>query len=269
MKLAPWLMMAFCTLAHAAPDNTMAQLVQQTASSRMLIIGEMHGTKEVPALVADLAQRVGKTRPVVVALEWSSGQTGHEAYLASDGSAADRKRMLALPFWSKPYQDGRASAAMLDLIESLRKQARAGANVTVATFDQADGQNPQERDKDMADKLRAIAASHTSARIIVLSGNYHARQMRGAPWNPEYRFMAHYLTDLAPFSLNVTAPRGSYWACSGGKPEDCKMQSYANDAKPGVKKGLYANAELRAIGYNQGLELDRLSVSLPAATVLP
>jgi hypothetical protein len=264
MKLAPLLMLFFCTLANAVQDDTMAKLVQQSATSRILIIGELHGTSEVPALVADLAQRIGKKGPVVVALEWSKDQTGHEAYFASEGSAADRKRLLASPFWTNPFQDGRASGAMLDLLESLRKQARGGADIKVETFDLTRAQGQREGDKGMADNLRAIAAAHPSARILVLTGNYHARQLRGAPWDPELRFMAHYLTDLAPFSLDMDAPRGSYWGCSGGSPSDCKVVNFGADAKPGGKAGLFASAALSATGYNQGLQLERLTASPPA-----
>lgn len=250
-------------MAHATPDDTIAGLAKQ--STRMLLIGEMHGTKEAPALVAKLADSIGKTGPVVVGLEWHAAQTGHEAYFASKGTAADRKRLLAQPFWSKAFQDGRASAAMLDLLEALRKQAHSGRPVTVAGFDQADGQDVAKRDEVMASNLRALAKAHPAARIVVLTGNYHARQAKGTPWDPAYRLMGDYLTDLAPVSVNVDAPRGAYWTCSGPAPSDCKAEDFGQHAKPGGRRGLYAaEAKLAALGYQQEVMLEKFTASLPA-----
>ncbi len=258
-------------LAHAAIEDPVATLVKQADTSRLLIIGEMHGTSEVPALVGQLAAGIsarknaaGKPQPVVVALEWEGHETGHKTYLASAGTASDKQRLLASPFWSKPYQDGRASQAMFALLESVRVQARAGRPVQLATFDLNKGQ-PGDRDEGMAHNLRAIVQANPGATVIALTGNYHARQKAGAPWNPEMRFMANYLTDLAPFSLNVEAPRGSYWGCSGGAAQDCKRVSYGRDAKAGASLGLYADSELATLGYNQGLRLAQLTASLPAA----
>lgn len=258
--------------ACAAQDDPLAALVKQTAATGLLIIGEMHGTAEIPALVAQLAADIsarkdatGKAQPVVVALEWSGHETGHQAYLASEGTAADKARLLAFRFWSKPYQDGRSSAAMFALLESVRKQARSGSPVQLATFDLNPGQPAGSRDEGMAQNLRAIVQANPGAKIIALAGNYHARQGTGAPWDPQYRFMGNYLTDLAPFSLDVDAPRGSYWGCSSGAPEDCKSVTFASDGGQ-ARLGMYLDGALAKNGYNQGLRLAQLTASLPAVT---
>lgn len=260
-------------VAHAAQDDTVSRLVKQTDTSRLLIIGEVHGAREVPALVAQVAAGIvqlkdatGKAQPVVVALELPAQESGHQAYLASDGSAADRKRLLGSPLWAKEYQDGRASEAMLALIESVRKLARSGSPIQIAAFDMTDTQiaAKADRDKAMAENLRAIVKANPGARVIVLTGNYHARQSVGAPWNPAYRFMGNYLTDLTPFSLHADAPRGSYWGCSGGNAASCKTTTFGKDVPPPANPGLYMDDKLKAIGYNQGLLLPQLTVSLAA-----
>ncbi len=260
-------------LAHAAQDDAVARIVKQTDTSRLLIVGEMHGTREVPALVAEVAAGIGKLKdaagkaqPLVVALEMPAQDSGHQAYLASDGTAGDRKRLLASPFWAKAYQDGRASEAMLALIESVRKQARAGGAIKLAAFDMSEAQIAAKVDRDqaMADNLRVIVQDNPAARIVALAGNYHARQSVGAPWNAAHRFMAGYLTDLAPFSLHVNAPTGSYWACSGGDPASCEMNSFGKGVAPPADSRLHINAALKAMGYNQELELPKLTASLAA-----
>ena len=265
-------------LAHAATADPVAALAKQSATSRLMIIGELHGTSEVPALVAQLAERVsarkdgaGKAQPVVLALEWQGHETGHQAYLASDGTAADRQRLLASPFWTNAWQDGRASEAMLALLESVRVLARSGRPVQLATFDMEKGQIASDRDAGMAHNLRAIVQANPDARIIALAGNYHARQRPGAPWNPDMRFMANYLADLAPYSVDVDAQRGSHWGCFGATPSDCKSFSFGGDVKGEARLGLYTDSALAKNGYNQGLRLARLTASPPAAarTVKP
>lgn len=274
MKHAAFLVALTLTLplAHAVTQDPVATLIKQSEKSPLMIIGEMHGTSEVPSLVAQLADGIsarkdgaGKAQSVVVALEWAGHDAGHQTYLASGGTAADRRRLLASPLWAKQYQDGRASEAMLALLESVRTLARGGRSVQLATFDLNRGQIAPDRDEGMAHNLRGIVLANPGAKIIALAGNFHARQRPGAPWNPEYRFMANYLADLAPFSLDVNAPRGSYWGCSSGAAEDCKRVSFGKDVKAGLGLGLYKNEALAKNGYNQGLRLAQLTASLPAA----
>ncbi len=224
------------SLANAAQDDAIAQLAKQTDTSRILLIGEMHGTNEAPAFVAQLADSVakrrdaaGKVQPVVVALELSAHVSAHQAYFGSAGKAEDRQRMLASPYWAKPYQDGRSSAAMLELIESVRQMARGGRPIKLASFDLDAAQMAAhvDRDQGMATTLRAIVANNPSARIIALAGNYHERQSVGAP-------------------------------------SSCTVSSYGGDAaQPPL--GLYMNESLKATGYQQGMMLPQFSVSLPAS----
>lgn len=259
-------------VACAAHDDPLATLVRQADATRLLFIGEMHGTTEVPALVAQLAAGIsarknaaGKAQPVVVALEWSGHETGHQAYLASEGTAADKARLLAFRFWSKPYQDGRSSGAMFALLESVRKQAHSGSPVQLATFDLNQDQLAPNRDEGMAQNLRAIVQANPGAKIIALTGNYHARQRPGTSGDPKYRFMANYFADLAPFSLYVDAPRGSYWGCFGATPEDCKSVTFASKGGE-APLGMYTDGELVKIGYSQGLRLAQFTASPPAVT---
>jgi len=97
---------------------------------RFLILGEIHGTKEIPALVADAACAISRTRPVVVALEiHTRAQADIDAYLASDGGEAARNLLLDGPAWAIRTADGRSSQAMLDLIETLRVLRQEGAPI--------------------------------------------------------------------------------------------------------------------------------------------
>lgn len=260
--------------AQAAQDDTVTQLMQRADQARLILVGEMHGTREVPALVGDLAERWSKPRAgkgaapaLVVALEYPRSEAAQlSAYFGSDGGPAAKKRLLDSPLWSRSYQDGRSSAAMFDLIEGVRALARSGRKITLAPFDQDAEQekNDASRDNSMADNLRAIVNENPAARVLALTGNYHARQSVGAPWDAGFRFMGNYLKDLAPFSVDVNAMRGSYWGCFSASAADCKVEHFGDASAAATPSRLHVDDSVTAIGYNQALKLDLFIVSLPA-----
>ena len=260
--------------AYALQDDTLAELMKKAEKSRFILVGEMHGTREVPALVADLAERWSKPREengvkpaLVVALEYPRSEAADlNAYFHSDGGPEAKKRLLDSPLWSRSYQDGRSSEAMFDLIEGVRALAHNGRKVKLAPFDQNAKQAKLDasRDKSMAHNLRAIVKANPSARVLALTGNYHARKSVGAPWNAKHRFMGNYLKDLAPYSIDVSAMRGSYWGCFGQSAADCKVERFGDASAATQPEGIYADEAAAASGYDQTLMLNLFVVSLPA-----
>jgi len=192
----------------------------ELAGQRFVMIGEMHGTAETPAIAgAVLARWTGgkQAGPVLLGLEITSDdQARVDRYLASKGTAADRADLLAGAHWTEPMHDGRDSLAMAALLERVRALRAAGAGIDVALFD-APGDG--ERDTRMAGSLRNAIAAHPGARVMVLTGNVHA--MTGEP--PEmfragkpYKLpvtMARHLADLHPVSIDVRAMQGDFWVC--------------------------------------------------------
>ena len=268
--LIPVMGIVVLACAPARADDTVAQLMKKTEKAKLILIGEMHGTREVPELVTEMAKRLVKpdaAQPLVIALEYPQTQAADlKAYVDSDGSADARKRLLDTQFWSRAAQDGRSSHAMLSLIDALRMEARKGRKITLAAFDQNAGQENSDvsRDKSMADNLRAIVQENPAARVIALTGNYQARQVDGASWDPKYRFMGGYLKDLVPYSVSVDALRGSYWRCSSGAAVDCKVEKFGIDPIETQAPGLYVDKALMKSGYALRLVLKQYSVSLPA-----
>jgi erythromycin esterase-like protein len=259
---------------HAAPLDWAAQVASQTEGKRLLLIGEMHGSNEAPALAADLADRWTRPLPngdrgpaVIVGLEYPLSEiSALTRYVDSDGAEIEKRRLLASPFWSRDYQDGRSSQAMFALVETVRVLRKSGRNVQLTAFDMNDEQRAAKRNRDaaMADNLRAAIMENPSARFIVLTGNYHARQSVGARWDARYRFMTNYLIDLSPYSLNVEAMRGAYWNCSGPQVADCKVVHFARDPADTHAPGVWVDESTRQAGYDQSLMLDQMSASLPA-----
>jgi len=108
---------------------------------------------------------------------------------------------------------------MLDLVESLRRLRVEGHDVAVVPFDIAPGEfvDSAARDRDMASYLRAAFNALPRGRMLVLTGNVHA--MRKPPVmidDRRYRTAAQLLADLEPYSVQLTASSGEFWACSMG-----------------------------------------------------
>ena len=252
-------------VARTARDA--AKLVDATvAGRRFVVLGEMHGTAETPAIAGELAARwaTGEHRqPVLLGLEITSAdQARVDRYLASRGTPADRADLLAGEHWTEPTHDGRDSVAMAGLIERMRALRAAGGNVSIALFD-APGKG--ERNARMAAALRSAIAAHPRARVLVLTGNVHA--MTGKP--PEmfsegkpYKLpmtTARHLADLHPVSIDVRAMQGDLWICQ----ETCGRKTLPSSGRtiPGPSIERYDPGQ----AWDYLLKLPRFTASLPAA----
>lgn len=115
--------------------NTQSTL--SDASIRYIVIGEMHGTTETPAIFGDLAcLGADAGRKPVIALELPVNmQHLVSTYLRSDGSTASEGAMINHRFWMG--QDGRSSVAMWDLLRRLRDMYAQGRIANVILFQPA------------------------------------------------------------------------------------------------------------------------------------
>jgi erythromycin esterase-like protein len=251
--------------ADAQVQDAAAQIAAAVGDRRLVMLGEMHGTTEIPAIAGDLVARWtgGHAQSVLLGLEATTAdQARVDRYLASDGTAADRADLLAGEHWTEPMHDGRDSRAIAGLIERLRTLRAAGADVSIAMFD-APGAG--ERNARMAASLRSAIAAHQGARVLVLTGNVHA--MTGEP--PEmfsagkpYKLpttMARHLADLHPVSINVGAAQGDFWACQDTCGRHLAMQGrHPSIAEPSLERNDPGDT------WDYLLMLPRFSASEPA-----
>lgn len=167
--------MCVTTTQEAIPPEQAGALVHRVG---MLIIGELHGTQEFPRLVADVAAAALPQGKVVVALELSAdAQLVVDNYIESNGTTDDRTALLSHGVWQS--EDGRTSAAVVELVEACRRMAQQDASLTVALIDArrdewatADRDFAIRRDQLMADRLMAAGAH---GAVVALLGNIHAR----------------------------------------------------------------------------------------------
>lgn len=146
------------------------------AERRYFIVGELHGTAEIPVLFGDLVCQAAAGGPVTVGLEMAAeSQAALDAWLTSDGGPDARAALLRDRFWR--FGDGRASEAMLGLLERLRSMKAAGAPIRLLAFVPAVApaatQTPYER--AMAANWARALADAPGTRLLVLVGNIHSR----------------------------------------------------------------------------------------------
>lgn len=178
---------------------------------RVVLLGEIHGTAEVPAFVQAMACRaVARDLSVVVALELPRDeQEAISAFMGSEGGAAGLEAIRSLPFWARESQDGRTSRAMLDLLEGLRDLRQRGGHAGVLLIDR-----PGEfsaRDRAMAERLAAAAKAHPEALLVALTGNLHSRTDEGSGRMGE--LVEEALGPGRVLSLNMVHSGGTSWIC--------------------------------------------------------
>jgi hypothetical protein len=195
-------------------------LAERIAPGRIFLFGEIHGTEQSPAFVAEVACAVAKTgNDVVVGLELvSSAQGLADRYLNSPGRPVDRDALLQHDIWTRSYQDGRNSAAMVELIERVRRLKWQGRSVRVLYFDPPAYAGGQDREAKMAATIAASAERHPEAVHVILTGNAHSRTAPGNRNNPGYMPMGALLQRQVPgdriVALDVAHEGGSAWICA-------------------------------------------------------
>ena len=236
--------MGAANAAPAAPaEDTAAQIMRYAGARHFVVLGELHGTREMPQLVQELIQAyVAQGARVHLGLELPATENARLAtYLASNGNAAARQALLTTSYWrtaGTPH-DGRRNEDTLSLIEAMRVLRAQGRDVQVFGFDQvlpAAQAGTGARDVAMADALRAHHATLPSdGRLLVLTGNVHAMrtQPEGLPWPP----MTALLLDLQPYAVRVDARSGQAWGCTQHRQCGARSLSAYTGPSPLQKTG--------------------------------
>lgn len=235
----------------------------------LLLIGEMHGTREIPATVGELACLAGTARAVRVGLELSrADQPRIDRFMASDGSAAARDDLTGSQPWSWEFQDGRTSRAMVDLVDRLRRMKAAGRDVKVFGYDVVEFVDENARDASTAAHIAAARKAEPEATFIILSGNRHTQiePERAPPGAPPFMPMGAHLARQFPdvVALSARSSGGQYWACVGPDPSACGPQD--RPAKDYGRPGIYIDTKTRPIppGHHGVLHVGQTTISPPA-----
>ncbi|WP_164008177.1 ChaN family lipoprotein [Pyxidicoccus trucidator] len=192
-------------------------LGKQVKKGAVLLLGEMHGTQEVPRFLAQTVCQVTVAgTPVTVGLELPlESQTRVDAFLESAGTEEDWLKLMDAPFWRSPYPDGRSSEAVANMLEQLRQLRSRGLDVEAFVFDHPKDQG-QQRESAMAATVKHQVDSAPERFYVVLSGNIHARTKSGLPWDKKYRPMGLLLEETLDdvVALDMAYDSGSAWICA-------------------------------------------------------
>lgn len=193
------------------------------ASKKIILVGEIHGTKTTPETFGNLAASLADEKlKTLVILEITQGsQAAIDEFLKTGNESALRRDS----FFAREYQDGRSSKAMVSLLRTLSKLP----NVMVLCMDPMEGiqtMTGQERDTGMASFINARRIGYD--RTLVLAGNIHSRISIGTPWDPNYRPMGYELKQMATdlqsdqlFNILVRYGRIGAWTCHGAESSSC------------------------------------------------
>ena len=210
------------------PDLPGAEMLFAQGKPRIIWVGEMHGTAEMPALFGDLICLAGKSgRKVVVALERPQDeQANWDAFLES----GDRARLMAWQLWTADIQDGRSSQAMLALAERLRGYKAEGWLIGVRMMQHPWGARTitnykLDNETSMADAVKDAADTWPEALILAYSGGLHARKTM-SPVDKELPLAASLLPLGEVTSVDIMGQPGTAWACLA---DGCKVHSFGGD----------------------------------------
>jgi erythromycin esterase-like protein len=229
--------------------------------AQTILLGELHGTNEMPAFAANLVcHLLEQGRSVTVAVELPTNWT------PAMREAATQRQGLKANGWNEYWKDGRTSAAMLRLLENVSAMKQKGAAVEPFGFDMAKHDPNADRDKLMAENLLKAIKQRPKDVLLVLTGNLHARAKRDT--HPFVKVpMAVWLAESTPERRQVSLlghyNSGSAWICSSAT--ECGAQQFGTE-QTSDKSGIAGlkDAALQAIGYDAAFYLGTITASPPA-----
>lgn len=230
--------------------TTLIQAAQAIACDvdrrQLLIVGDYHGSNEIPGFVAQLMADAAASRPVRLGLEMESfEQKPIQVYMASKGTAADRAALLHDDFWT--VGDGRTSQAIVRLIERARELREEGRDVEVfttvpeypgdAAIKEAGGVNAY-RSKGMAQTIHS-EVQHGAAHSLVIAfmGSTHSAYVNLARGS-ESTVTERLLLD-SPYVVNLDLRGGSVWGCAS---DGCGPRALVDEATPTAKGSVLRKA---------------------------
>jgi hypothetical protein len=281
MRLLACIILLASRTATAGPScASISGFEQYLAHARGVLVGDMHGTVEAPAFLADLLCNFAHAgRAVVLGLEYPRAQQHFLDEFLRERTDGARPVLLTTPFWIRPTQDGRTSQAMLKLLFAVRAQIRSGAHIRVIAFDAPAADLPPTgptdgaavfdwRDASMAEYLRPQLAHLGAVEVpILFAGNVHARKTKGLqalgapPGMENAEPLGYRLRDLGLLTLNIDYRGGTLWTCFS--PSNCGVRD-GGESGPAVKS--FAIAPSTDPAYDLKYRVGRLTASRPAAT---
>lgn len=164
-------------------------LIEYFKNYEVIAVGEVHGNQESLELFEGLVKSLSdSSNKILVALEIpSSEQDVVDEFLKT----SDIDVLRRSDFFNGEFQDGRASKAMLGLLQKISELE----NIRVMCFDYTGEGGSQARDNQMAKLLFNKIRSKKYDRTLILTGGVHASLKEGASWDINFIPMLKVLED--------------------------------------------------------------------------
>lgn len=198
-------------LPYDLPPPAKDQMLEIAAQSDLLLLGEMHGTQEVPRLVLSLLNDLAKLGYGGLGFELPRGQ-GNQLVEWAEGKSDPP------PFFGPAeFRDGRGNAQTLSLI---RQTLNRPGNWQLLCFDVdslREGEVWADRDRHMAEGLLEQWQERCAGRkVVAVCGNYHSRLVAPAqpdpgPW-PSFGYSVQQSRpEMTVNSVNIIFGRGAFF----------------------------------------------------------
>lgn len=206
---------ALASLSATAQECGPIENVEKVLNKRLIFVGELHGTKESPQFVSDLACNLLKSnKQVVLALEMSNDyQPELQSALKEPSEQLAFSGLEQLRFWDAKMQDGKRSVAYMMLLKKAWGWKKQFPEFDLAAIDVSATTLQSARAEFMAGEIRRILDRSPQVVVIAFTGNLHARRQKGTPWNKEFIPAAYLLRDVEAVSLNMDYTAGTAWNC--------------------------------------------------------
>ncbi|NPC68599.1 hypothetical protein HPP05_02415 [Corallococcus exiguus] len=235
----------------------------------VMLLGELHGTQEVPRFIAQsVCQLVTSGMPVTVGLELPvENEDRISAFLQSQGGDVDWLKLMESPFWRSPYPDGRGSEAVANMLEQLRHLRARGLDVAVFVYDHPK-LSGQQREDALTKTVLAQVKAKPERFHLVMSGNIHPRTAKGLPWDKQYKPMGYLLKDQVEdvTALDMAYDSGTAWICAANK-QTSKLDCGVKEAKGkdnGDRFFMHTWSSANKDGYHGVFYVGHVTASEPA-----
>ena len=246
-------MFCSCSYANELVCEPQTKIEVSQLKARVIIVGETHGTNEIPLFVSRLACSLAlENRPLMVGLEMSvDEQIPILDYLKSSGTADDKIKLTSGKFWHSNMPDGRSSEAILKLIESIRLMREAHKNILLFAMDAGDKDEPIQlteseifwpgwRDSVMALNIETRLRQYPSYTALILVGNYHSemasRRFEEFDIHPMGERLSHYFSTQ---NIDFSTTGGDAWACEGPSADKAICAPHQRKARSSFSKTKY------------------------------
>jgi len=254
---------------YATSDEDLTRL----SGVQVVMLGEIHGTVEVPRFAGALACQIAAGgQRVILALEMPAAtQESINEMIASKGR--ETQGLLESRFWSRSLPFGVSSGAMFDLLLAV-SEGRLGRLSSVVAFDPGpvmvpEGARPDPvanarlRSEGMARNLENSLRENPDAVHLVVVGRAHAIRRRGNALDRGYAPLGFLLSKtFNVFTFTIAHSGGQAWVCT---PSCGATQFDPLERERPLRRGLVYDAQA-GIGFDGLFYVGRISESPPQRT---